>query len=110
MSDETIDTIDPEVIAEILRNTNKKTVGTIADRVARKALTELVKSGYSSFLFLKDDETHKYWGKVHTLATTRVEERREALRMYEIKLAAWDRLTPEDRTALKIRKPAKPRG
>jgi hypothetical protein len=108
MNDE-LTSLDPDVLAEILRNTDKKNSMRVEERIIRKTMVELVKSGYASFLFLRDDETRTHWGKLAKDAAVKVEKRREAHRKYEIKLAAYERLSEEDRKILKLRKPAKPR-
>lgn len=109
MDEDTEFQIDQDVYDEILRNTDKKNYFTASERMLRKSMVALVKSGHATFLFLKDDESRIYWGKIVKDAATIVEKRREAWRVYEIKQAAWDRLSEEDRKILKIRKPAKPR-
>lgn len=106
---ENIENIDPDIYAEILRNTDKKNYVNINERVLRKAIVELVKSGKATFLFIRDDEARSYWGKLVKEASAKVEKRREAWRIYEMKQSVWDRLSEDDRKILKIRKPAKPR-
>jgi hypothetical protein len=106
---EDIENIDPDVYAEILRNTDKKNFINLNERILRKTMVELVKNGKATFLFIRDDETRNYWGKLVKEAATKVEKRREAWRLYEIKQNAWDRLSEEDRKILKLRKPTKPR-
>ena len=102
-------TISPEVYEEILRNTDKKNHVNINERILRKAMVSLVKSGHASFLFLRDDESRDWWSKTVKVAAATVEKRREAWRVYEIKQRAWDRLSEEDRKILKIRKPTVPK-
>lgn len=109
MEETETDTIDPEVLEQILRGTDRKNILNQSERVARKAIVELVKAGKATFLFIRDDETRAYWGKLVEEASIKVEKRREAMRKYEIKCAAFDRLSEEDRKILKIRKPTKPR-
>ena len=102
--------IAPEVYEEILRNTDKKNYINQTERVLRKAMVQLVKSGHATFLFLRDDESRAWWSKTVKLASATVEKRREAWRVYEIKQRAWDRLSEEDRKILKLRKPTMPKG
>ena len=102
------DHIEPEVFEEILDKTNNYMQK--EQRIARKALVSLVKSGHATFLFLADDEIRDYWAKLASTAAQTIAKRREAWAKYEIKKAAWDRLTEEDRKILKIRKPTAPRG
>ncbi len=107
MSDEL--EISQAVYEEILRNTDKKNYINQTERVLRKAMVQLVKSGHATFLFLRDDESRAWWGKTVKAAAATVEKRREAWRVYEIKQKAWDRLSDEDRKILKLRKPTMPK-
>lgn len=109
MTDETELQIAPEVYEEILRNTEKKNYVNVNERILRKAMVSLVKSGHASFLFLRDDESRDWWSKTVKVAIATVEKRKEAWRVYEIKQKAWDRLSEEDRKILKIRKPTAPK-
>lgn len=102
-------TIAPEVYEEILRNTEKKNYVNQTERILRKAMVSLVKSGHASFLFLRDDESRDWWSKTVKVAVATVEKRKEARRVYEIKQKVWDRLSEEDRKILKIRKPTAPK-
>ena len=109
MTDESELQIAPEVYEEILRNTEKKNYVNVNERILRKAMVSLVKSGHASFLFLRDDESRNWWAKTVKVAAATVEKRKEAWRVYEIKQKAWDRLSEEDRKILKIRKPTAPK-
>ena len=102
--------IAPEVYEEILRNTDRKNYMNVNERIARKAMVSLVKSGHAAFLFLRDDESREYWAKTVKQAAATVEKNREAWRVYEIKQRAYDRLNDEDRKILKLRKPTMPKG
>jgi hypothetical protein len=101
--------IAPEVFDEILRNTEKKNYVNVNERILRKSMVALVKSGHATFLFLRDDESRNWWSKTVKVAVDIVEKRKEAWRVYEIKQRAWDRLSEEDRKILKIRKPTAPK-
>jgi hypothetical protein len=101
--------IAPEVFDEILRNTEKKNYVNVNERILRKSMVALVKSGHATFLFLRDDESRNWWAKTVKVAAATVEKRKEAWRVYEIKQRAWDRLNEEDRKILKIRKPTAPK-
>lgn len=109
MSEETELTIAPEIYEEILRNTDKKNYINQTERVLRKAMVTLVKSGHATFLFLRDDESREYWTKTVKQAAATVEKNKEAWRTYEIKQCAYDRLSEEDRKILKLRKPTVPK-
>lgn len=101
--------IAPEVFDEILRNTDKKNYVNQNERILRKSMVALVKSGHATFLFLRDDESRNWWSKTVKAAAATVEKNRETWRIYEIKQRAYDRLSEEDRKILKLRKPTKPR-
>jgi hypothetical protein len=101
--------IAPEVFDEILRNTEKKNYVNVNERILRKSMVALVKSGHATFLFLRDDESRNWWSKIVKQASATVEKRKEAWRVYEIKQRAYDRLSEEDRKILKIRKPTAPK-
>ena len=103
-------TIAPEVYEEILRNTEKKNYVNQTERILRKSMVSLVKSGHATFLFIRDDESREWWSKTVKTAAATVEKNREAWRVYEIKQRAWDRLSEEDRKILKLRKPTMPKG
>lgn len=109
MSEETELQIAPEIYEEILRNTDKKNYINQNERILRKAMVSLVKSGHATFLFIQDDESRTWWGKTVKQAAATVEKNREAWRTYEIKQRAYDRLNEEDRKILKLRKPTAPR-
>lgn len=109
MTEDTELQISPEVYEEILRNTEKKNYVNVNERILRKAMVALVKSGHASFLFLRDDESREWWSKTVKQASSTVEKRKEAWRIYEIKQKAWDRLSEADRKALGIRKPTMPK-
>ena len=110
MNEDTELNISDDVYEEILRNTDKKNFVNINERILRKAMVSLVKSGHATFLFLRDDESRNWWSKTVKIANATVEKRREAWRVYEIKQRAYDRLSEEDRKILKLRKPTMPRG
>jgi len=109
MNEDTELQIANEVYEEILRNTDKKNYVRKDERILRKAMVQLVKSGHATFLFLHDDESREWWTKTVTDARVEVEKNREAWRVYEIKQRAWDRLSEDDRKTLKIRKPLMPK-
>jgi hypothetical protein len=79
-------------------------------RMAKKLMLELVKSGHADFLLLRDDDIGKWWGEMVRQAQTAIDQRREKLRIYEIKKAAWEKLSPEHRRVLGLRKPIQPKG
>lgn len=109
MSEETEFQIAPEVYEEILRGTDRKHYIKQEDRILRKTMVQLVKSGHASFLFIRDDESRAYWGKIVKTAANKVQKRKEAWDKYNIKMNAWNRLSVEDRKTLKLREPVAPK-
>ena len=109
MNEDEVIQIPSEIYEEILRNTDKKHFLNQSERILRKTMVSLVKSGHATFLFLRDDESRDYWSKTVKAASATVEKNREAWRKYEIKQAAWDRLSEADRKILKLRKPTMPK-
>lgn len=79
-------------------------------KIARKVMIELVKAGRAEFLLLRDDEVSTWWNKIYSGVRTKFEKYQEKVRVYNIKLEAYNRLTAAERKILGIRKPAKPRG
>ena len=109
MNEDTELQIAPEVYEEILHNTDRKNYLNVNERILRKSMVSLVKSGHATFLFLRDDESREWWSKTVKQANATVEKRKEVWRVYEIKQRAWDRLSEDDRKILKIRKPTMPK-
>ncbi len=79
-------------------------------RIARKVMIELVKAGYADFLLLRDDEVRNWWDRIYSGVRAKFEKYQEKVRLYEIKLEAYNKLTAAERKTLGIRKPQKPKG
>lgn len=74
-------------------------------RVACKAMTELVKSGYADFLLLQDDEVREWWDK-HQEADRKEQARlAEIERRNKIKADALAKLSNEEKEILGIKTP-----
>ena len=78
MTEDTELQIAPEVYEEILRNTDKKNYINVHERLLRKAMVTLVKSGHATFLFLRDDESRDWWSKIVKQASATVAKNRNA--------------------------------
>ena len=65
--------IAPEVYEEILHNTDRKNYLNVNERILRKSMVALVKSGHAAFLFLRDDESRDWWSKTVKVAAATVE-------------------------------------
>ena len=109
MSEDTELQIAPEVYEEILRNTDRKNYIKTEERILRKTMVQLVKSGHATFLFLRDEESRAWWGNTVKAASVIVNKRKEAWDKYNIKMNAWNRLSEADRKTLKLRKPVEPK-
>ena len=80
-------------------------------KIAKTVMIELVKAGHADFLLLRDDVVSKWWGKMVTAAQKAIDLLVEKKRLYQIKMAAWERLTVEERKVLGLVKaPIKPKG
>ena len=80
------------------------------ERLARKVMIELVKAGRAEFLLLRDDEVSKWWGDIVGSIQSKITRHKEKVRVYELKLQAYNKLTAAERKTLGIRKPIKPKG
>ena len=76
MNEETEFQIVPEIYEEILRGTDKKHYIKQEDRILRKTMVQLVKSGHATFLFLRDEESRAWWSKVVKTAAATVAKRK----------------------------------
>lgn len=77
--------------------------------IAKHIMIELVRSGTADFLLLKNDKVSKWWRSVVDEATKKLDKKKADLLKYELKLSAYQKLSPEERTALGMRKPTKPK-
>lgn len=76
-------------------------------RIACKALTELVKSGYADFLILQDDEVREWW-EAHQEADRKAREKEERKQQRaKLRRQALKKLSDEEKIALGIKKLSK---
>lgn len=76
-------------------------------RIACKAMTELVKSGYADFLVLKDDEVREWWEK-HQEADRKAREKEERKQQRtKLRRQALKKLSEEEKIALGLKKSSK---
>ena len=106
--------MNPEILKYIETHSmgeNTYGYGAVDAKIAKTVMIELVKAGHADFLLLRDDVVSKWWGKMVTAAQKAIDLLVEKKRLYHIKLAAWERLTVEERKVLGLVKaPAKPKG
>tara|TARA_R110000868_G_scaffold66070_1_gene197157 strand:- start:136 stop:465 length:330 start_codon:yes stop_codon:yes gene_type:complete len=108
MSDE--DTVQPNgVVDYIQRGLGKENYFDRPERIARKVMIELVKAGYAEFLLLRDDEVSNWWGGIIRAYQEKIAKEKEKIKVYEIKVQAFNKLTAQERLSLGIRKPIKPK-
>jgi len=80
-------------------------------KIAKTVMLELVRAERAEFLLLRDEVVAKWWGKMVATAQATLDALEEKERVYRIKLAAWERLTVEERKVLGLgRAPTKPKG
>lgn len=80
-----------------------------SQQLTRKIMVELVRAGRAEFLLLRDDEVAQWWRNVVTNVNKKVDNYNQKVQDYQLMLSAWNKLTEEDRKALKIRKPKPPK-
>jgi hypothetical protein len=84
--------------------------GIDTDKIATNLMIELLKAngGVVMALFLKDDKLREWWNRRVEFAKQKLSEKAEKMRLYNVKLAAYNKLTPAERKLVGIRKPRKP--
>jgi len=106
--------MNPEILKYIETHSmgeNTYGYGAVDNKIAKTVMIELVKAGRADFLLLRDDVVSKWWDKMITTAQKAIYLLEEKKRIYQIKMAAWERLTVEERKVLGLVKaPTKPKG
>ena len=106
--------MNPEILKYIETHSmgeNTYGYGAVDAKIAKTVMIELVKAGHADFLLLRDDSVAKWWGGIVSVARKAIEAHEEKKRLYQIKMAAWERLTVEERKVLGLVKaPVKPKG
>lgn len=103
------DTLDNEVLDFILKETGDGSYYK-TERISRKIMIELLKAGRAEFLLLRDDEVASWWNKIYSGVHEKFAKHQEKIRVYNVKLEAYNKLSADERKVLGIRKPAKPKG
>jgi hypothetical protein len=78
-------------------------------KMAKLAMVELERNDMTSFVLLKHDGLREWWQKEFARVTRQESRYANALETFHVKMSAWERLTPEDRKLLGLRKPVKPK-
>ena len=106
--------MNPEILKYIETHSmgeNTYGYGAVDAKIAKTVMLELVRAERAEFLLLRDDSVAKWWGKMVTAAQKAIDLLVEKKRIYQIKMAAWERLTVEERKVLGLVKaPVKPKG
>jgi len=101
--------MDKHDILEIIeKETAKLTPGYC--RYAKLAMLELERNDMTSFVLLRNEELRVWWSGEIARIEKRYNRAAQARLEYEIKLSAWNKLTPEDRKVLGLRRPVEPKG
>jgi hypothetical protein len=102
---------NPEILDFICKGLDNTNVYISKEnRIARKIMIELIKAGRSEFLLLRDDEVSQWWNNIYSGVRESFEKYQEKVRLYNIKLEAYNKLSAAERKTLGIRKPTKPKG
>jgi hypothetical protein len=96
-----------EVLDIIEQQTKRLSNGYV--KYSKLAMIELERNGISTFTLLRNDSLRSWWEKEIQRVTRRETQYLEAVRVYEVKLAAYERLTAEERRLLGLRKPVRPK-
>ena len=78
-------------------------------RYAKLAMLELERNDISAFVLLKNEELRTWWSGELNRVVSRFKRAEDARKRYEVKLAAWQKLSAEDRKILHLRKPIAPK-
>lgn len=109
MSDKEDTVLTSEVIDHILNGLGDGYLSK-QERIARKIMIELVKAGRAEFLLLRDDEVSAWWNSIIGSIQEKIAKHKEKMRIYELKVKAYNKLTPAERKTLGMRKPIEPKG
>ena len=106
---EDIGGISDEVADYILNGASANRYLTRPELIARKVMIELIRAERADFILLRDDDVRKWWTDINSGIQQKIEKYKERVRIYNIKMQAYERLSPAERKTLGIRKPTKPR-
>ena len=59
-------------------------------------------------LMIKDDKLRDWWDSKISTAKEEIQEAYEKSRLYDVKMRAYEKLSPKERSILSIKKPRKP--
>jgi hypothetical protein len=102
-----IDELSKEVVFEINHLAGK--ASSMAETRSIIIMMELFICGRADFLLLRDDRIRKWWGGIIKESEAAAENRKKMWETYLIKSRAYQRLSPDERKALGIKKPIRPK-
>jgi hypothetical protein len=78
-------------------------------KYSKLAMIELERNNISAFALMRNEPLRVWWEREIQRVTRRETQYQEALRIYELKRAAYERLTADERRLLGLRKPTRPK-
>jgi hypothetical protein len=78
-------------------------------KYSKLAMIELERNNISAFALMRHEPLRTWWEREIQRVTRRETQYQEAVRVYELKRAAYERLTAEERRLLGLRKPTRPK-
>ena len=78
-------------------------------KYSKLAMIELERNNISAFALMRNEPLRVWWEREIQRVTRRETRYQEAVRVYELKRAAYERLTADERRLLGLRKPTRPK-
>jgi hypothetical protein len=78
-------------------------------KYSKLAMIELERNGISAFTLMRNEPLRAWWEREIQRVTRRETQYQAALRVYELKQSAYNRLTADERRLLGLRKPTRPK-
>jgi hypothetical protein len=78
-------------------------------KYSKLAMIELERNNLSAFVLMRNEPLRVWWEKEIQRVTRRETQYQEAVRVYELKRAAYERLSADERRLLGLRKPTRPK-
>jgi hypothetical protein len=78
-------------------------------KYSKLAMIELERNGISAFALMRNEPLRVWWEREIQRVTRRETQYLEAVRVYELKRAAYERLSADERRLLGLRKPTRPK-
>jgi hypothetical protein len=78
-------------------------------KYSKLAMIELERNNISAFALMRHEPLRVWWEREIQRVTRRETQYQEAVRVYELKRSAYERLTADERRLLGLRKPTRPK-